>query len=84
MKTINREQMKKLEAVLFWRRELHILKNANKTEWELDQTRKAISYKIDECDKLEIPFSVQNAVLNYEDVHTDIIDVLNENNIKVV
>lgn len=84
MTTINRDQMKKLEGVLYWRRELKLLNNnSNTTEWELNKVREYISMKVEECDKLNIPYSVQNKILCYDDVHTDILDVLQENNIQV-
>lgn len=82
---INREQMKKLEGVLFWRRELKLLNNtANTTQWELERVREYISIKINECDKLNIPFSVQNIVLTYQDVHTDIMDVLQDKGVVTI
>lgn len=84
MKTVTRPQLKKLESLLFWRRELHLLKNYNALEYELNEVRNNISYVIEEMDKLEIPYSIQNDVLNYPDVHTDILDVLKENNIKLI
>lgn len=86
-RTVTREQMKKLEGLLFWLRELHMLKNYSASvqrEYDIDRTKMAIGEKLIECDEMEIPFSVQNIVLCYNDVHTDIIDVLKENNVIIV
>lgn len=84
MTTINRDQMKKLEGVLYWRRELKLLNsNSNVTEWELNKVREYIGMKIEDCDKMNIPYSVQNRVLSYDDVHTDIMDVLNDISVQV-
>lgn len=84
MTTIARDQMKKLEGVLYWRRELKLLNNnANATEWEKNKVREYIEMKIEDCDKMNIPYSVQNKVLTYVDVHTDILDVLTDNSIQV-
>ena len=77
----------KLEGLLFWKRGLHMIKNYSPSvqrDYDIEQTDKAIRYKLEECDKLDIPFVVQNAVLLYDDVHTDILDVLRDNNIRVV
>lgn len=84
MTTINRDQMKKLEGVLYWRRELKLLNNNdNATEWEKNKVREYIEMKIEDCDKMNIPYSVQNKVLTYVDVHTDILDVLTDSSIQI-
>lgn len=74
---LTREQVKQLEGLKFWIREKHILQNFSKPT---DEAEKSITYNFEQCDDLAIPKWVQTVVAN-SDVHSDILDVLNEHNI---
>ena len=85
---VTREQVKKLESLLFWRREIRLINNmygSNPVECEYwkGKADDAIRYKMNECDKLGIPHYVQNVVMMYEDVHSDILDVLRDKEIGI-
>lgn len=82
MLELNYEQFKKLEGVWFWIRELKLSLKAEEDEKYIDKVRNTISLSIDECDKLYIPFFIQNKVLCHSDIYDDIRDILTNNNIK--
>lgn len=82
MESVTYNQLKKLEGVWFWIRELKLSLNANDEEKHIERVRRNISWAIDECDKLSIPFSIQNKVLCHYDIYDDIRDILKNNNIK--
>lgn len=82
MNTLTHNQFKKLEGLWFWMRELKFSLNANDDAEHIDRVHKNISILIDDCDKLNIPFTIQNAVLCHSDVYDDIRDIFKNNNIQ--
>ena len=82
--TVTKEQYKVLEGLKFWLRDLHFLnKYEGYTYSDKVPTKLAIKDKLNKLDSLGVSFMIQNKVLN-SDPHDDIIDVLRDNNIKVV
>lgn len=82
MEGVTYNQFKKLEGVWFWIRELKLSLNANDEEKYIERVRINISWAINECDKLNIPFTIQNKILCHSDIYDDIRDILNNYNIK--
>lgn len=79
-RTINHEQHKALEGLLFWLREKYLLENMNQCTLQVENN---ITYQFERLDKLNVPFLIQNLVCN-ADVHSDILDVLRPNNVKTI
>ena len=82
VREINYLQYQKLRGIMFWRREQHIAKRGGDIA-SVNMADKAIRYLMEECDKLGIPYSLQNNVLNYFDVHTDVLEILRDLKVRV-
>lgn len=63
-RTISKEQLKALEALAYWVADVHyITERYGHDEPERERAHKTALMWFDELDKLETPFSIQNAVI---------------------
>lgn len=59
---LTQEQVSKLRSLHFWNRNLIVAKR-DEDQHEIEKSRKAIQMIFEDCDRLEIPYSKQNRVL---------------------